>query len=118
MYESKWICERCIREFDLEEGEGWIKLTEDGDSYYEGKLTLLVPYEKVCYDCADELFSIVEKCDKQCQYCEVTTVWGLSIMDCLKFQLKFDLIDLPEEQLPMKGSLEEAKEILRIFDRF
>ncbi|MFQ5825677.1 MAG: hypothetical protein ACE5JB_16690 [bacterium] len=91
---------------------------EDEDSHYEAKFSPLVPNEKVCYDCADELFAIVEKCDKQCQYCEATTIWGLSIMDCLKFQLKFDLLDLPKVQPPKRGSLEEAKEVLRIFDRF
>jgi len=39
-------------------------------------------------------------------------------MDCLKFQLKFDLLELSQNQPPLKGSVEEAKEILRIFDRF
>ncbi len=117
MNESKWICEKCEREFDLEKGEGWVTLAGDQDSYHRGKLTPLVPYEKVCYDCTDELLAIVEKCDKQCQNCEVATIWGLSIMDCLKYQLKYDLIDLPQGQVPMKSSLEEAKEILRIFDR-
>lgn len=118
MIELKWVCERCGMEYDIEKGDGWVCLTVEQDSYYRGKLTPLVPHEKVCYECADELLAIVEKCDKQCYMCEATTIWGLSIMDCLKFQLKFDLINLPHKLKPMSGSLEEAKEILRIFDRF
>ena len=118
MNESTWVCERCRTQFDLEEGQGWVTLTEEESSYRKGKLTPLVPYEMVCYECADELLAIAEKCDKLCQYCEVTTTWGLSIMDCLKFQLKFDLIALPQGQSPSKGSLEQAREVLSIFDRF
>jgi len=64
------------------------------------------------------LLAIVEKCDKQCYNCEATMVWGLSIMDCLKFQLKFELIELPQQHPPKKDSLEEAQEILSIFHRF
>jgi hypothetical protein len=104
--------------FDVEKGEGGITLSEDMDSYYKGRLTPSMPYERVCYECADELLSIVEKCNKQCQSCEATLVWGLSIMDCLKFQLRFEVIDLPQQPPPEKGSIEEAKEILRIFGRF
>jgi DNA-directed RNA polymerase subunit RPC12/RpoP len=115
MNESKWICERCKREYDLENGEGWIRLVADQPSHSDGKLSPLEPYETVCYECSDELLAIVEKCDKQCQYCEVPILWGLSVMDCLKYQLKFDLLDLPERPEPPKGSVEEAKEILRIF---
>lgn len=48
MNELKWVCGKCRREFDLEKGEGWVTLTEDEDSYHKGKLTPLVPYEKVC----------------------------------------------------------------------
>jgi len=55
MNELKWICERCGREFDLEMGEGWIALAEEIPSPEDGKLTPLEPYEKVCYECADEL---------------------------------------------------------------
>ncbi|GEM_PF-1530959 len=118
MDESKWVCERCGREYDLEIGDSWVTLAGNQASYYYGKLTPLVPYEKVCYECSDELLAIVEKCDKQCQCCDVTTAWGLSVMDCLKFQLNFDLIEIPQRPQPPKGSLEEAKEILRIFARF
>ncbi|MCJ7497736.1 MAG: hypothetical protein MUO78_06340, partial [candidate division Zixibacteria bacterium] len=113
-----WVCERCGRAFDLENVEGWVTLTEDEDSYYKGKLTLLVPYERVCYECADELLAVVEKCEKDCLNCEATLLWGLSISDCLKFQLKFEVIELPQTKQPPKGSIEEAKEILQIFDRF
>jgi len=28
MDESKWVCERCGREYDLEIGDGWITLAE------------------------------------------------------------------------------------------
>jgi len=118
MKESRWVCERCEREFDLEENEGWINLTEDEDSYHNGKLTPLVPYEKVCYDCADELLAVVEKCDKNCLDCEAAIIWGLSISDCLKFQLKFEVLELPPVQRPLQGSIEEAREILRIFADF
>lgn len=59
MNESKWICERCGREYDLEEGEGGITLAEDQETI--GKLTLQEPYEWVCYECADELLAIVLK---------------------------------------------------------
>jgi hypothetical protein len=115
MNESKWICERCKKEYDLDEGEGWIRLTDDQVSYYQGKITPLVPHETVCYECADELLAIVEKCNKQCLFCDAARIWGLSIMDCLKFQIKFGLLDLPQKPQPPKGSIEEAKEILRIF---
>lgn len=118
MNEARWICERCGMEFDLENEESWVTLVEEEPSSKDGKLTPLMPYEKVCYECADELYTIVEKCNKDCLNCEATTIWGLSIKDCLKFQLKFDLLCLPQKQAPMKGSLEEAKEILRIFDKF
>jgi len=118
MKESRWVCERCEREFDLEENEGWINLTEDKDSYHNGKLTPLVPYERVCYDCADELLAVVEKCDKNCLDCEAAIIWGLSISDCLKFQLKFEVLELPPVQRPLQGSIEEAREILRIFADF
>jgi hypothetical protein len=113
MDESKWICERCGIEYDLEEGEGWVTLAEDLKTI--GKLTSQEPYEQVCYECADELFAIVEKCDKQCYNCEATMVWNLSIMDCLKFQLKFELIELPQQQPHRKDSLETIKEN---FNRF
>lgn len=85
MNELRWVCAKCRREFDLEKGEGWVTFTEDEDSYHKGKLTPLVPYEKVCYECADELLAVVEKCDKNCFNCEAAVMWGLSISDCLKF---------------------------------
>jgi hypothetical protein len=116
--ENKWICERCGREYDLEEGDGWVTLVDDEYYSRKGKLSPIEPYEKVCYECADELYAIVEECDKDCWNCEATRIWGLSIMDCLRFQLKFELIKLPEPQRPLEGSLEEAKQILKIFDRF
>lgn len=118
MNETKWLCERCGKEYDLENMEGWIALTDEEDSYWKGKLTPLVPYEKVCCECADELLSLVEKCNKDCSNCYVAVLWGLSVMDCLKFQLKFELIDLPQKKFPSRGSVEEANEILTIFNRF
>jgi len=117
MDESKWICERCGREYDLEKGEGWVTLVEDQNSV--GKLTSKEPYDCVCYECADELLAIVKKCDKQCYNCEATMVWGLSIMDCLNFQLKLDLIKLPQQQVSKKNNLETTKENSRIlFQKF
>jgi len=118
MNENKWFCERCGNEFDLERGEGWVRLVEEEQSLSDGKLIPDPPFETVCYDCADELHAIVEKCDKECYNCEATMVWGLSIKDCLKFQLKFDLIELPQKVQPPKGSIEEAKQILEIFRWF
>ena len=117
MNESRWICERCKREFDLEMGEGWIVLAEEIPSPEHGKLTPLEPYEAVCYECADELYAIVEKCDQDCVSCEVTMTWGLSIRNCLMFQLKFDLLalPLPEGKVTVLGSLHEPKEVLRVF---
>jgi len=130
MEESKWICERCGKEYDLEEGEGWVILVEEEPLPQDGKLTPLVPYESVCYKCADELYAIMEKCDKDCLNCEVTTIWGLSIRDCLKLQLKFDLIDyqsaLSSEEVNLDNiqwlrlwalnSIEDTKGMLRILN--
>ncbi len=118
MNESKWVCARCRKAFDLGEGEGWVTLAGDEDSYYKGKLTPLAPYEEVCYECTDELLAIIERCNGDCGNCDVTVIWGLSIMDCLRFQLKFGLLHLPQKEQPPKGSVEEAKEILRMFERF
>lgn len=120
MNESRWTCERCKKEFDLEMGEGWVALAEEIPSPEHGKLNPLEPYEKVCYECADELYAIVEKCNQDCMNCEATMLWGLSIRDCLRFQLKFDLLNLPlpEGKMPVLGSLYEAKEVLRVFKRF
>jgi hypothetical protein len=67
MEESKWICERCGREYDLEKGDGWITLVEDEESHLMDKLILsLSHYERVCYECAGELYEIVEKCNRDC----------------------------------------------------
>jgi hypothetical protein len=118
MDENKWFCERCGSEFDLEAGEGGVTLVDEEQSLADGKLTPLVPFERVCYNCADDLYAIVERCDKMCHTCEATIVWGLSIKDCLKFQLKFDLIELQAKPQPPRGSIEEARQILEIFRRF
>lgn len=131
MNETKWVCERCGKEYDLEKGEGRVILVEEGPLPQDGKLTSLVPYERVCYECADELYAIMEKCNKDCLNCEVTTIWGLSIKDCLEFQLKFDLIDYQSAlsleavnldnikglRLRILNSLEDTKGLLRTLNR-
>lgn len=94
--ETKWTCEKCMKEFDLEMGEGWVSLAEEIPSPEDGKLNSLKPYEVVCYACADELYAAVEKCDQDCLSCEATETWGLSIRDCLRFREKFDLLTLPQ----------------------
>ena len=76
MNELSWVCERCQRVFDLEKGEGWITLVEDEDSHRMGKLSPAVPYEEVCYECADELLAVVERCDRGCGDCDVTVIWA------------------------------------------
>lgn len=118
--ETIWTCERCFRKFDLEIGEGWVSLAEEIPSPEDGKLNSLEPYETVCYECADELYAIVEKCDQDCLSCEATMTWGLSIRDCLQFQLKFDLLTLPQPKgkVAFMGSLYEAEELVRMFRRF
>lgn len=130
MEESKWVCERCGKEYDLEKGEGWVILVEEEPLPQDGKHTPLVPYESVCYKCADELYAIMEKCNKDCLNCEATTIWGLSIEDCLEFQLKFDLIDYQSAlsleavnldnikglRLRILNSLEDTKGLLRILN--
>ncbi len=118
MNDSIWFCERCGNTFNSEEGEGGVTLTDDINSHYMGKLAPNVPPHRVCYECADDLFDVVKECAKNCLKCEASTKWGLSIGDCLKFQLKFEVIDLPNTERPLKGSIEEAKEILQIFGRF
>jgi hypothetical protein len=118
MNENKWFCERCGNEFDLEAGEGSVTLVDEVQLLADGKLFPVVPFERVCYNCADDLLAIVEKCDKRCHTCEATIVWGLSIKDCLKFQLKFDLIELPQKPQPPKGSIEEARQVLEILRWF
>ena len=116
MEENKWVCQRCGNEYDLEAGDGWVTLVDEEQS--PGKLNDIEPSETVCYTCADELYAVVEKCDKMCHRCNATMLWGLSITDCLKFQLKFDLIELPQRPQPPKGSIEEARQILEIFSLF
>lgn len=118
MDENRWFCERCGNEFDLEAGEGGVTLVDEEQSLADGKFVPVRPFERVCYGCADALYAIVEKCDKSCHRCEATLVWGLSIADCLKFQLKFVLIELPAKPQPPRGSIEEAREILEIFRWF
>jgi hypothetical protein len=119
MDESKWICERCGRQYDLELGEGWVLLAGEIPSPEDGRLSPLEPYEAVCYDCADVLHGLVEKCDRNCVGCEVPRAWGLSVRDCLQFQLKFGLLDLPLPQPQGKvnfmGCLYDAKVVLEEF---
>jgi len=114
MIESNWICERCSKEYDLQKGEGWIRLVEEDYSNEESKITPLIPYETVCYECADELYEIAKNCDKNCFACQATIVWGLSVKDCLKFQLAFDLIELPPPP-PPQNSIEAARRMFNIF---
>jgi len=117
MIEPKWKCERCSREYDLEEGEGWVTLVEEDYINEESKLTPLVPFDAVCYECADELLAITAKCNKFCLTCDAVTLWGLSIKDCLKFQVKFDQITLPSPTPPSKGNLEKTKQASKFFER-
>lgn len=116
MNESKWVCERCGREFDLEYGEGWVNIAPEKPTPQDGKLTPLEPYEKVCYECADELLAVVEKCNMDCLNCEVTSIWGLSIKDCFEFQLMFDVIDYAQIPSPVKDSIQDTKEMLRLLN--
>ncbi|GFO95904.1 hypothetical protein ig2599ANME_0086 [groundwater metagenome] len=118
MKKSIWLCERCQKKFDSDEGEGGVILTEDENSYVMGKLNPIVPYHRVCYGCADELLAVVAKCNKNCFNCEATMKCGLSICDCLKFQLRFEVIKLPPPERPFRSSMEEANEIMKIFSRF
>lgn len=120
MDESTWICERCGEEYDLEMGEGRVLLAEEMLSPEDDRLSSLEPYGAVCYDCADVLYGLVEKCDRNCLDCEVPKTWGLSVRDCLQFQLKFDLLDLPLPQgkVNFMGCLYDAKEVLEVFNPF
>lgn len=117
---TKWTCDRCLKESDLEMGEGWVSLAEEIPSPEDGKLNSFEPYEMVCYECADELYATVEKCNKDCINCEATKAWGLSIRECLQFQLKFDLLTLPEPKgkVPFMGGLYETEELKRLFKRY
>ncbi len=122
MGESKWVCERCGREYDLEMGEGWVLLAEEAPSPDDGKLSPLEPYEAVCYDCADVLHAVVKKCDRRCVSCEVPRTWGLSIKECLQFQMKFGLLKLQVPQAQRKanfmGRLGEAEMVLTQFKTY
>ncbi|OHB65881.1 MAG: hypothetical protein A2Y76_04725 [Planctomycetes bacterium RBG_13_60_9] len=122
MDEPTWKCERCGREFDLEMGEGRVLLAEETPSPDDGKLNPLEPYEAVCYDCADVLHGLVEKCDRNCVGCEVPRTWGLSVRDCLQFQMKFGLLELrvpePQGEVKFMGSLCDAKAVLEQFKTY
>lgn len=119
MEENKWVCERCGKEYDLEEGEGWITRVEDEETHGMGRNpSSPEPYEAVCYNCADELLGIMEECDKDCLHCDVTSEWGLSIMECLRFLTKFELIDLPKEEYRTFRAYDEAVEILRLLSGY
>ncbi len=45
MTKSIWLCERCQKKFDSDEGEGGVILTEDENSYIMGKLNPIVPFQ-------------------------------------------------------------------------
>jgi hypothetical protein len=117
MDESRWVCEKCGGAFDLRDGEGWVRLVDETPSPSDGRLSSVSAFERVCYRCADELYAVAAKCSRDCVNCEAATRWGLSIRDCLKFQLKFGLLEILQGAPPPAGSVREAREILRIFDR-
>lgn len=122
MDESKWICERCGREYDLEMGEGRVLLAEEVPSPEDGRLGALEPCEAVCYDCADVLHALVEKCDRNCVDCAVPRTWGLSIKDCLQFQTKFGLLELrlpqPQGKVNFMGDLCDSQMVLEQFKTY
>ena len=101
-------------------GEGWVALTEEMPSPEDGKLSPIEPFEVVCYECADELLAVVEKCSKDCLHCAVTQTWGLSISDCVRFQFKFDLLEpaLPQGKVNFMGCLYDAEVVLAEFKPF
>jgi hypothetical protein len=117
MNESVWVCERCGKEYNLEMGEAWVVLTEEIPLPEHGKLSPIEPYEAVCYECADDLLAIVEQCDKDCMHCDATQTWGLSINDCVRFQLKFDLLEpaRPQGKVNFMGCLYDAEVVLAQF---
>ena len=119
MSESMWTCERCGRKFDLEMGEGWVSLAEEIPSPGDGKVNAQEPYEVVCHDCADILQALVEKCDRNCIACAVPKTWGLSVRDCLQFQMRFGLLQLqmprPQGKVNFLGCLCDAKAVLEQF---
>jgi hypothetical protein len=122
MDESKWTCERCGRQYDLEMGEGWVLLAGEIPSPEDGKLSPLEPYEAVCYDCADVLHGLIEKCDQSCEDCEVPRIWGLTVKDCLQFQMKFGLLELqvprPQGKVNFMGCLCDARMVLEQFKTY
>ena len=122
MDESKWVCERCGRQYDLEMGEGWVLLAPEIPSPDDGILSPSEPYEAVCYECADELQAMVEKCDKNCVECEVPRTWGLSVKNCLQFQMEFGLLELrvprPRGEVNFMGFPCNANAVLEQFKTY
>jgi hypothetical protein len=119
MDESKWTCDRCGEEYDLEKGEGWVLLVEETPSPDDDKLSSIEPYDAVCYDCADVLHRLTEECNRNCVACEVPRTWGLTVRDCLEFQMKFGLLELEVPQVQgeanFMGCLCDARDVLRQF---
>lgn len=122
MDESKWTCERCGKEHDLEMGEGWVLLSPEIRSPDDGIVGPFEPYEAVCYDCADVLYSLVETCDRGCEECAVPRTWGLSVKECLQFQMRFGLLKLhvprPKGKVAFMGCLCDAKVVLEPFGSY
>ncbi len=117
MKASVWVCERCGKESDLEMGDGRLILTEEISLPEHGKLSPIEPREAVCYECADELLAILEKCDKDCLRCGATQTWGLSINDCVGLQFKFDLLEPtpPQGKVNFMGCLYDAEVVMEAF---
>lgn len=119
MDESEWICERCGKRYDLELGEGWVLLSPETRSPDDGIVGPLEPYEAVCYDCADVLYGLVEICDRGCEHCAVPRTWGLSVKECLQFQMRFGLLELrvprPHGKVNFMGFPCDANAVLEQF---
>ena len=114
MNESVWTCERCGKKYDLEMGEGWVLLAEEIPSSEDDRVRSREPYEAVCYECADELQAIVEKCTHNCASCEAARIWGLSFRECLRFRFKFDLLDqISSEDASLLGRFYDMREMWR-----
>ncbi len=122
MDESKWICERCGKEYDLEMGDGWVLLSPEIRSPDDGIVGSLQPYEAVCHECADVLHGLVEKCDYGCEDCAVPRTWGLTVKECLQFQMKFGLLKLrvprPKGKVLFMGCLCDAGVVLEQFGSY
>lgn len=122
MDESKWICERCGQQYDLEMGEGWVLLAPEMPSPNDGEIGSRAPYEAVCCDCADQLQGLAQKCDRNCVDCEVPRTWGLSVKECLQFQMKFGLLELRVPQSHGKvnfmGGLCDARAVVNEFKTY